>query len=534
MRKAVLLADEKQDTPEEGETIEVDFHGGGALRAIGMHYRDPMRMIKEIFQNLADKRAKRAVIKIDRNKRRISGYDDGEGASLQEMKRKFENFCTSDKRNDPEAIGYFGIALSGGIVLGAKCKIVTRHILDGREPYREYIMTREMWEQSKPALSVIQKDPHFSHGEWTTSVIIDKVEDAKFRQLSDPERIAEEIADEFNETILRKQIRCEIIVIDQHKLQKSCFVVAREFEGKREKPIDIATTLGSVTFEMWQTVKPVRNPKVFVLYKGKSRFPLKNLKELWASVEDALGSGFLQGKIHLHFGTLLENREELVCDDSYYIFAEAVERFCEEYARPLVEGLESERIMEHNAEILRQSVSTFEEFLSRMPDLMPEELKGFVSQGHKNWELGENAEHPFRTTLEEAKKMRAWKKERESGKKRNEYDKLHTGVEDKKGTRRRIIKGQRGLMIVQEEAAPESGMDWRSRFSDGVIAINISHEDWRLVTANRSKVMVQKAVLYSHLQIMKELTCLSLEALQAREFHRNFERVLMPYFRAFL
>lgn len=534
MRKAMPIADEETNMPEEWETIEVDFHGGGALRAIGMHYRDPMRMIKEIFQNLADKRAKHAVIKIDRSKRRISGHDNGEGASLREMKKKFENFCTSDKRDDPEAIGYFGIALSGGIVLGAKCKIVTRPILDGLEPYREYCMTRDMWEQPKPALSVLQKDSHFSLGEWTTAVIIDKVEDAKFRQLSDPERIAEEIADEFTEIILRRQIRCEIVVIDQHKAQKSCFVTAHEFEGKREKPIDIATTLGPVTFEMWQTVKPVKNPKIFVLYKGKSRFPLKNLKELWAKVEDAFGSGFLQGKIHLHFGTLLENREEIVCDNSYYVFAEAVERFCEEYARPLVEGLESERIMEHNAEILRQSVDTFEQFLSRMPDLIPEELKGFISRGHKNWEHGKDTKSPFRTTLEEAKKKRIWRKETESGKKRNEYDVLHTGVEDKRGTRRRIVKGQKGLMIVQEEATPESGMDWRSRFFEGMIGINISHEDWRLLTAQRSKTMVQKAVLYCHLQIMKELTCLSLEALQAREFHRNFERVLMPYFRAFL
>ncbi|MBI3274254.1 MAG: hypothetical protein HYZ69_03865, partial [Candidatus Colwellbacteria bacterium] len=358
-------------------------------------------------------------------------------------------------------------------------------------------------------------------------------EDAKFRQLSDPQQIADEIADEFNETILRKQIQCEIIVIDQHKLQKNCFVVAHEFEGKKERPITITTKLGSITFEMWQTVKQVRNPKVFVLYKGKSRFPLKNLKELWTGVEDALGSGFLQGKIHLHFGTLLENREELVRDDSYYIFAEAVERFCEEYARPLVEGLESERTMEHNAEILRQSISTFETFLSRMPDLMPEELKGFVSRGHTDWELGQKTERPFRTrrTLEEAGKEN---EEKKKGKKRGEYDILHTGAEDKKGTERRMVKGQKGLMVVQEEATPESGMDWRSRFSSGIIAINISHEDWRTVTVNRSKAMVQKAVLYAHLQIMKELTCLSIEVTQAKEFHRNFERVLMPYFRAFL
>lgn len=515
--------------------IKVGVHIGGALRAIAKHYSDPLSAIGEFIQNSLDEYASHIRTEIDHDKRRIRVYDNGKGAHFLDIEKKFTNFCQTLKSHDPEAIGRFGIGLSGGLELAEEFTLITKPATDSKQQFIRYSMSREIWTENEPRLLPVVEGQEFSLGEWSTAVVLKKVEESKLRALSDPAAIAAYIGDQYGAIINKRKVKVEVHVARRKYVGEETVKVS-EFPGVREKAITQGTPRGPVTFEMWRTVRPARNPKIIVEHQGKFSFLLRNISDLWNTIEDALGAGYFQGRIKVNFCTLHHNRKGFLLDHDMVTFSQAVETYVNEHVRPVIDKLKREHVLERNAEIIRECVDDFEKFLSDMPDLLPEGLRGFVTKGHTG-----TKEKP--TTLEnylgEIRGRNDEKKRKnpaeQSGEPHREYDISHPSVEDPRGKQRRIIRGQKGITIRQEEASPESGIDWRTRYENGVIYFNISNPDWIYASDRRSRDHGKSAKFYCGMQIMKELTCLRLndvDQLRSEEFRRQFERTFMQYWKA--
>jgi hypothetical protein len=286
---------------------------------------------------------------------------------------------------------------------------------------------------------------------------------------------------------------------------------------------------------MWHTIRQIRNPKILVEHQEKTAFSLRNIPEIWQLVADTLESGYLQGRIKLNFCELHLNRQQFIWDEHGKLmkFGVAVGAYVRDIAAPLIANLHTNSVIERNAEILRKSVETFENFLEANPELMPAILQGLVTDNHKGTTEGDKkTAKPFRgKSLGDIAKLLKEKTPADPSGESKEKNILHSNEEDPLGRKKRIIKGQKGITVEQVEASPESGMDWRSRLNKGIIEINVSHEDWRFASSRKDRG--KTGVHYTHLQIMKELTCLQIsDALRAQEFRKSFERLLMPYWRA--
>lgn len=510
------------------------MHVGGALRAIARHYSDPMFAIGEFVQNSLDERASHISIDIDHNKRRIRVYDNGNGASFDIIQKKFTKFCQTLKADDSEAIGRFGIGLSGGLELAEEFTLITKPAIDSKHPFVRYSMNREIWSEEEPYLNPIKEDEGFSMGEWFTAVVLKKVEESKLRVFSDPASIAAHIADQYGAVISKRKVSI-MVKVAKGSLVREEFVKVSEFPGVRERAVTQTTSRGPVIFEMWKTVRPVRNPKIMVEHQGKSSFRLRNISDLWNAVEDALGMGYFQGRVKVNFCTPHHNRKGFLLDEDLLIFSRAVEKYVNEYVRPIINKLEQEHVLERNAEIIRECVDDFEKFLSDMPDLLPEGLRGLVTKDHTGAEEKPRTRENYLGEIRGNDKKKRGNPVKESGEPRGEYDITHPSVEDPRGKPRRIIRGQKGITIRQEEASPESGIDWRTRYESGIIYFNISNPDWIYASDRRSKDRGKSAKFYCGMQIMKELTCLRLkdiDQLRAEDFRRQFERTFMQYWKA--
>ncbi len=239
----------------------------------------------------------------------------------------------------------------------------------------------------------------------------------------------------------------------------------------------VSTPRGQVEFEMYTSRKRERWPKILVEHKGRHAFELRNIADIWMTLEDVFASGNIQGFIRLDFCTLTADRRGFEWDDDFDSFFSALEEFCQEYGRPFLEDIQDVTRQERWSEIAREVIGQAEDIFKGDPSLLPSGLSGLVSKGHSGVEDTNETSHQTREKIQDSKKPK--KLTLGEAKKHRKKLRHHSVGSGRQGTPRRRLKGEAGLTIEFAEPTVERGYRWRVMVEEGMILFNTQHQDWR-------------------------------------------------------
>jgi hypothetical protein len=541
--------------PERG-TIKIGVHKGNMLYYMAHAPENPSDVIAALVQNALDKKAKHIYIIVNAKTGTLHAWDDGQGASLQEIEQVWSNVGLSIKLKDPTQIGQKGLDKLASLSIvspknGALTWITRPLQVKGSRYIKINLKKNSLPQNDEPDLPYEILPMGFGYGEPkgvgfkpTTCVELTNVLPASLKELGDIEEIAETIGERYARTISIADALVRIIYRPKDGSEKIADAKPQEFPGTPQKPFIVKTTFGQVEFRLYSTIKAVRFPRIFVDYFGKDKFHLRCLHSLWKDVEPTLGSGHFQGHISVNFCTLRYNRKGFEEDEESAAFAEVVRAYVAENCPIYLEAIRDRSRSERHAEIIRSVVSELDGYFKNRPDLQLGSIfKGLVSDSHSR--SNEAPPNPEKMRLRapsfvEAKEFVKAKKEREKERKKHpappptkkgEYDGVtHSSSEHPLGYQRREVKSQFGITVKTTISDDRTGHGWHTRFDNGIIYFNVEHPDWNAAENSSMK----RLRLYVQHHLCKELSMQFTDNPNERKcFERLFVKFWMPFSSAF-
>lgn len=511
---------------KEVETFGFAFHSGHAIMYLAQIYSDPFAVLKELVQNALDKRAKNVLLYIDCYRSSIvRAYDDGLGASKEEITKKFKNIADSLKVGDLEAFGQKGIGNLAGIAIANGYKLVTKDQNNSFDEFRVYYFDKEDikndpnagWKVEKWPAKTLTQNLSFTP---STMVELSGITEMALRHLADLPGLERVITDAFNRKISKDKVEVKLIYRDTKGKTTERKVKALGFSGMRMDPVEYDSERGKVEFDFFYSNKPQENPRVLIEHKGTYSINLFNLvfrKQLSEEIAEIYRKGYFEGLIKLPFCTLAPSRDSFEWDNELSEFLSIIERFAKNVLEPLIEAIEDAKRQDRYQQISDAVLKKLSELFKSYPKLFPPRFHtninvDVIKRPKKNGGKKERRESINKNSLKEQKVKS------ETNKKTTDQPVLATGN-----------KLKEGLLIRYEPATGEGGTKWRSRtMPEGIIAVNILHSDYRAA----EKLGKSRSVDYVFTLVVKELTCGSLESTGSRIFSEQFENIFMNYWRA--
>lgn len=518
-------------------------HKGSIVMSLAQAYGRVELAINELAQNQIDAKASKGEITLDLSKNRIFTFDNGKGASYEEMERRMAQIGSPLK--GPGDIGEKGLGNLAPISIAKRIRFVT-HAKGTQEPFFMIKMDKDIHVVGKEDVDfdVDIMGPGFKLGEggWTTSVSVSGVEESALRALKKEQDIlgflCDSIASAYREKIRVTGIQLTVRLLDDKGAISERRVVPLKYPGRHEF-VEITTKSGPVIFELFLTNRKQKNPRVDIEYQKRYSFSLKNLDAIWDLSSYVFGSGFIQGSIHIEFGTLTKDRKQLEWGPEVEDLEEAILKFCLDYGETWIKKLEDVKKMDLFEKVARAVLSSAEKIIKENPELLSEIFKGSVSDGHGGSTKPLHEEKKIRTRIEQRKPsdVPSIKGDEEAkpapssspkGKRGKEKKSLHPGVVSDSGSKRRALKGQYGLQIIDGDG-PRTG--WRAKIGiegeeAGKIVINVQHRDY----ASSQDKGPTAFDTYMRLLIMVILSKpLILSEERAEIFHKEFEDVFMEF-----
>lgn len=507
--------------------IDVGIHYGNVIGYLSNLYNTPFDVLRGAFQNAIDAMAKNIFVVIDCIKHVIAIYDDGEGASEQEITEKFNQIGVSNKVGKPNMAGHKGIGSLAPFAVGRQWQLFTRDVKRG-EKLRAYIFDRAELTKGKN-IKVLHEQVPFKSVTGapfpsTTMLRIVDVDEGVLRRLGDKATIERTIREAFNVQLRNRNIVLRIVY--KTAKQSSEFTIRpTKFRGAPIKSIDYQTKHGVVTFEFYHSVELLKDPSILVLHLGVYSIPLTNffkLGMLSQELELLFMKGYFEGEIRLGFCKINASRSAFEHDAELQSFVEAVEQFTAEQIRPRIEQWEQEDREEKLRVMAEKELRFWKHFLTKHPEYMPTGLKTMVIK--KAIEGPEQSKDEVITPERKQRKFLdpdAFKREREERK----------GPRPSK-PRKPIVELRDGLALqIVNPAADNELIYKRSRLTpQGVIQINGLHDDFT-EAERRGQTICRR---YMSLLFQKELTCASLIGAEANLFGQVFEKTFFPFLKASL
>ncbi len=511
---------------------------GNIILIIARLYAKVEQVINELAQNQIDAKATKSIIIVNLKSRRISTSDNGKGASIPEMEERISKI--GSRLKDIGDSGEKGLGNLSPIGIAHKYSMVT-HKKGTTDPFFKISMNRDMVEGKKDVdfeCETLPKGFKFREKGWTTGVSVANIEKTALRDLirmQNPlEYICDTIAAAYGKKIEKSGIQITVRVKDIQGNESEKVVVPQKFQGRRES-IDITTKYGPITFEMYLTNTKQKKPQILIDHQGRFSFPFRNMSDLWSLLSKELGTGYMQGIIHVGFCTLSADRTSFVFDDEYDKLSDAVIEFTEKYAVPWLNRLKKMKGHDLFEQIGRNVLSAADEMLKDHPELLNEIFKASVSDGHSDTDDMEHEATKIRTRKKrkphdvppllepEEVKIVTPKKKRKKKEKRL----LHTGVSSDTGTKRNALKGQSGLQLLDKEGGNVGPRAWIGTEGEekGKIVMNISHQDY-CEAEYQGKAALNT---YMTLIIMRILSTPFIPDNRKKIFEEEFEGVFMQY-----
>jgi hypothetical protein len=444
----------KSDMVATSKTVKGKVCMGAMILYMARMYNTVQKVLCELIQNQIDSKANKIQHVIDLQKGTWNAYDNGSGASSEEMELKFQNIGRSTK--GPEDIGEKGIGYFAGLAIASIMVFISRLKIMGKakQPFFRIPLDREEVEGMNDVRFRIETlDLRFAINDgWSTAVSLKKLEKTAIAAIErlGLDGLCDYVATTYRDKIRQQKVSIEIILVDQKGGLKSRFVTPLEYDGKRQV-VEIPTTMGTVLFEMFLTRQKQKKPSIMVSHERKISFPLRNL-EVWDVVADVLGSGHLQGNINVDFCSITEGREGFVINDALSLLNQAVIKFVTDHAAPWLADLQQTRKDDRIEDAALKVLEKVEQRLRAANWQLGPEFLASVSPGHYG---GTKAPEDGMFKTKRQKKRDADLPDLPGAKtpgKGKEKGITHPGVASPNGTKRRIVKGQRGLQIVMVES----------------------------------------------------------------------------------
>lgn len=463
--------------------IPVGFHAGAIIMILSEQYNSIPAVVNEAVQNLLDANAKTALIILNLVSKKLHVFDDGEGTSLEAVQKQLAKvgarFKSKDKAGEKNIGKFAAISI-------AQRSSFTSHPRDARpvKPYFQLKLDRTTAQDEDVSFTSENLGVSFKFGEqsWATSLVAandieNSAIDALMKNPDPLTLLCDTIAETFCAKL--KEVKTKIVVkVITKEGTREKVVTPQAFPGLRELRV-INTSLGPVTFEVFLTRNPQKSPKILVNHRDAVTFPLRNLP-VWKTVSEVLACGHIQGIITTSFCDINSNKNGFKHDNSLQIFQEAVVIFTEQCAKPWKEDLAQQKDDEIFVEVGRNVANAFAAKFKEFEGLQDSVFGAVVSGGHVGTD--DDLEDGKVSTFKKDKKKDSDVPPLPCPKKDDpkEKDIIHTGVASKKGSKRKEVRGQCGLVLFPGEGTA----GWMAKVGKegeekGKIVINLVHPCYR-------------------------------------------------------
>ena len=184
--------------------------------------------------------------------------------------------------------------------------------------------------------------------------------------------------------------------------------------------------------------------------------------------------------------------------------------------RVWLKGEEEKKKNEETDQIILEVLNELSGFFKENPELMPEGLSSLLKDSSK--QALNIAMHRLKEKRREKHDVAPLYPEKKQKAKRKGRDAI---VKDKGGDPAKIKNEKPGIIVKQEAVF---GAKWRSNFQNGIIIINVSHQDWEEIESKGSRAKK----LYISQLIWFECGCLQLNDYSKTTFRSSFENYYFP------
>lgn len=354
---------EKPKTPEDAT---IGFHIGNVLEIIAGRYSKAQRMLLEQVQNAIDAHATLISVIINLAKREIRIWDNGEGASNEDMNASLRRLAHSRKTSDK--FGRFGI---GVVSAFAKCDYFTfTSTKEGDDGYLEWTFnTKDLLDKSDTA-----KVPCVRRGDliycldhnralriedrgkervsWKTQVhIVGLTKNARLSNINLP-LFRSDIQNHFGKVMMERGIRVKIRFIDEKGREvRVPDVIAEAYSGEQLPPVRIENEeAGKTVFNIYLAREQSSGKYSGVVTVSARGNPFRIAatdvfakSALNPDILRDLTSGLFEGEIECEKLTLRPERDSYVDDDALFGLCLAVESWHRDVGSKHVRAMEAMR-----------------------------------------------------------------------------------------------------------------------------------------------------------------------------------------------
>ncbi len=514
-------------TGPQVERSTVGFHAGNVIQYLAEMHGTGFEVVREGVQNAIDKSAKNIFVSIDCKERLIEVYDDGTGANKAEIKKKFDQIGLSLKLGQEGMIGRKGIGNITPFAIGDKWQLFTRE-LGKSEPLHVYTLPRsELAKQAGIELqieTVSFKNIKGAPFPATTQLRIVHVDEGVLRQLGDKDTIERTLREAFNAKLKNDNVKLRVAYRNLKGQISEFFVKPTKFRGAPLDSVEYETEYGAVTFEFFHSHEPLKNPSILVLHQGVYSVPLGNFFKrsiLPTEFQALFDKGYFEGEIRLGFCELNSSRDVFQNGDELTSFVGAIESFCREILKPLLDQFEQSDRKKVLKQIAESVLKRMQQFLNKNPNLLPPNLKAFLAKRRP----GEVEEDEEDETVSESEPHKPLPKDIL----KQQRKKTREGTPPVKKPMVKLRGEGLAIQIVNPEA--EEGFLWHSRLTTrGVIQLNAMNNEFT-EAERRGKTVLHR---YMSLLVQKELTCASLTPHESEIFNNGFEKTFLTFWKASL
>jgi len=513
--------------------ITVGFHTGNVIEFLSHLYGNGFAVIREAVQNSIDEDATSIFVDIDCHRHSIHVYDNGNGASPQEITTKFENIGLSLKKDLPGKIGSKGIGIIAGLAIAERWQFVTRKLNIG--PFYSFTFDRKELKkanevqvnQEQLLIKQIKPSPITA----TSMLRLFDVSDLILKQLRDQRTIEQTLQEAFNSKLRSQKIELRVSYRDFKNKTHDFKVKPITYRGAKMESVEYDTPYGTVNFAFFHSPIPIDKPSILVQHQGVTSIPLGNffkMKILPANLEHIFARGYFEGEVQLGFCTINGSRSAFIPDKQLDEFTERVAAFAEDVISPLIEQFEKSDREERLKRIADGVLKKTREFFSRYPDAIPPMFRSIISKPTTRIAPEGDAQVVNTSVIKPTKGVRE-KKPLDPDilreKKKESEEKRRTGTASvEKGSKAEIVEIVEGLGMHFVYPDPETdGFKWHSRISpQRILQINIANTDF-LEAEKRGRTFLER---YLTLLLQKEMTCVSLGDYDSQTFDVGFELML--------
>lgn len=521
-------------TTAEPTPISVNMHMGYVIGLLSQNYGSGFEIVREAVQNSIDEGATKIFISIHCPRRIIKIYDNGGGATRQEIEEKFNNIGLSSKRNDPDKMGCKGIGNLAGLAAAEEWQFISKK---GNQPFILYTFNKKELVKGKginlfaEELPIKQIDRDCSFVANSLLRLID-VSEVTLKQLGNEEVIEKTLKEAFNVKLRVKNIELRVSYCDFKNKTKQFLVRPVKYRGAEMEVVSQDTPKGFVDFAFFHNPTPIQHPSILVRHQGVYSIPLGNffkMKILPDRVEHLFLKGYFEGEIRLGFCTINGARSAFNQDEDLKFFIEAVTSFAEDVLRPIIDQFEQADRKERWKRIAEGVLKTMRAYFQKNSALIPPQLKATVfktidpkDQDAESEDIGVKKTVSKKKTDRPSLSPDALKEQKKESERNRQ-----SGVGSNR-QKAKIVDFSEGLGIQFIHPDPETDrFRWHSRTSkEGVIQVNVVNNEFLEAEQRGQAVMARYLMALLH----KELTCASLVPVDAKSFDAGYELMLESFY----